>query len=101
MLYKLLSAKTRVYRHDQHHIEVGNNIAEQRYRRMRVKRHTGTTSQFLNMLHGTVQVVAYLVMNGYPVGAGVFKVLQVAVWLDDHQMHVERLLGMLFHSFHH
>jgi hypothetical protein len=67
MRYECLTAKARIYAHDQHHIQVMKDIAQQAYGRMGVQRYGGLHAQLFYLLDIPVQMAAGLQVNGEPV----------------------------------
>ena len=100
-LDELLSAEARVDRHEEHHVQVAEDVLQYADRGMGVEHHTGVDAEGLDLLHCTVDMGAGFIVEGDDVGAGLGEGLEVLLRLHDHQVDVEGLLGFLLDGLHH
>jgi len=59
----MLMAEARIHSHDQHLIQIGQNFFQHRRRSCGIDRHSGATSETLNALNRTVQVIVAFPVN--------------------------------------
>ena len=88
-LEKLLMSETRVDRHDQYLIDVGQDLFQHSPRRSRVDRHAGALTQTLDAVNGAMQVSVAFPMNEKRVGACLDKLIEEKVRRRDHQVRFE------------
>ena len=67
---------------------------------MRIQHHTGFHAQRFQHLHAAVDMSASLVVEGDDVGSRVAEFLEIAVGLNNHEMHVERLKCFFLNGLH-
>src|SRR5690606_15015110 len=72
-----------------------------RHRRTGIDGHARSTSQFMDRLDGAVQVGACLRMYRDISGANSLELFEVPVRINDHEMNVERLFGIMCNGCEH
>ena len=88
-----LASEARVHAHDQHQITELEAVLEGVKRSAGVQHSSGHLAEILDLGEVAVQVGASLNLYGNDVGAGLGEVGDVLLRLNDHQMHVQGLLG--------
>ncbi len=88
-----LAAEARVHRHEEHLVDVGEHVTHVIDGRGRVEHHAGALARVLDLLHHAMKVHAGFRVDTDDVGAGFREVVDVAIGLHDHEVHVERELG--------
>ncbi len=89
-----LPAKSGIDGHDQHHAAQRQYVFDLRQRGGRVQHDAGELAEIVDPRQGAVQMDrrAGLAMHQQMVGAGGGEILEIALGLDHHQMHIERPL---------
>ena len=98
---ELLSAEAWVDRHEEHHVQVAEDVLQHADGCVRIKYHTGVYAEGFDLLHGAVDMGAGLIVESDDVGACLGEGLEVLLRLHDHQVDVKRLLGFLLDGLHH
>ncbi len=96
-----LPAEARVHRHDQDLRDVAEHVAHVIDGRGRIERHRRALAGGADLLQHAVQVAARLDVHADEVGARAREVVDVAIGIFDHEVHVERLLRGLAHRRDH
>ncbi len=89
-----LSAEAGIDGHHQNKIGDVHDMRQRLHRRAGVDGDARLFAERLDELHGTVQVRAGLGVDCYNVRAGLGEILDEQIDRRDHQVHVERFLGM-------
>ena len=92
--YEFLSAKSRVDTHQTHQVEVAHDFLYGGEWRMGVEGHSGPHSRLPYGVEGAVQMHASLCMDGQDGCAQSGEVTDVAIRSLDHEVHIQRFLGM-------
>ena len=100
-LDELLPTKAWVDRHEEHQIQVSEDVFQHADGRMRVEYHAGMDAEGFDLLHSTVDVFAGLVVEGDDVGASLGEGLEVFLGFHNHQVDIQWLLGFLLDGLHH
>ena len=100
-LDELLSAEARVDRHEEHHVQVAEDVLKHTDRRMRIEHHACVDAEGFDLLHGAVDMVAGLIVESDDVGARLGEGLEVLLRLHDHQVDIQGFLGFLLDGLHH
>ena len=100
-LDELLSTEARVDGHEEHHVQVAEDVLKHADRGMWVEHHACVYAEGFDLLDGAVDMGASLVVEGDDVGACLGEGLEVFLRLHDHQVDVEGLLGFLLDGLHH
>src|SRR5208283_5559335 len=75
---KILAAKARVHGHDEHHINIWQDVVETRKRRRRIEGYAGLDTRMLfNQLNESVQMICGLNMHRDGVGTSPGKIRNV------------------------
>ena len=69
--------------------------------RMWVKHHAGMYAKGLDLLNGTVDMFAGLVVEGDDVGASLGEGFKILLRFHNHQVDIQGFLGFLFDGLHH
>src|SRR3989304_5300368 len=85
-----LPTETRVDRHDQREINIGQNFFYCNKRCRRVKGDARLGSQFSDALNRAMQMNAGFHLHSHNIRARVDEICKKAIWLFDHQMHVKQ-----------
>ena len=99
VFYKLLTTKTWIDTHKQNYIAFLHYVFKQADRSVGIKHNTGFHTGTMNCMNSTVEVCTSLIMNGEYISSRILEVIDVPVWIHNHQMHVKRFLRMLFDMF--
>src|SRR5580765_5406359 len=83
---KMLMSETRVDRHDEHLVQVGQNFFEHVGGSRRIDRYAGAFSKGLDILHGSVQVEVAFPVDQERVRAGVHEFLKKEIRIRDHEV---------------
>src|SRR6185369_4698383 len=94
-----LPAKTGVYAHDQHQIDVAHHVADGVFRCVRIEHHPSALSERADRLQGALEVGRRLDVDADDVRASIGEIGDVALWLDDHQVAVHDGFGGRPHRF--
>jgi len=94
-----LPTETGIHAHDEHPIDIGENIRKAIGGCMGVERNSGPSSECADLLECSVKVRAGLGVHGDHVRPGVSKRLNIFLGLDDHEMDVDRLSGRSANRF--
>ena len=97
---KGLAAESGIDRHHEHVVEVADDLFERADGRRRIDRDAGQRSQLLDEMQRPMEVGQHLGMNRDPRRSGVDERLDVAIGVENHQVHVERNLGHLVDGLH-
>ena len=87
---ELLMAEARVDGHDQHLLQVLDDLLEHRSWRRRVDSDRGALAESPDALHRAVQIVVAFPVDEERIGAGRGELVQEEVRVRDHQMRLER-----------
>ena len=87
---KALSAKTRIDRHQQHHIQFVQNVFQNIDRRSRIQYQTCLTAVFFNQTQAAVDMAAGFGMESNDIGTGFGKCMNQIVYRLNHQMYIDR-----------
>ena len=90
---ELLVPETRIHGHDQHLVQVLNDLLQHGRRRRRVDGDSGALAERPDPLHRAVQIVVALPVDEERIGAGLDELVQKEIGIRDHQMDLERELG--------
>ena len=93
MADEALGCKAGVDGHEQHHVNVPEDVLEECDGRMGVEGHTDAHAGVTDGVDGAVEVGAGLVVDGHHVGAGVGHLTDEFLRFDDHQVHVRGLVA--------
>ena len=96
-----LAAEPGVDGHDQHEIDLVDQVVEDFGGRRRIERDAGLLAQRLDRLHRAMRVGTRFGMDGDDVGTRCGKCLKVGIDRRDHQMDVEGLGAVGFQRFDH
>ncbi len=96
---ELLSAEARIDRHEEYHVDLGEYVGKEFDGRVRVECDCRPHAAGAYLLQSAVEMRASLVVYVEQVGAEVAEERDVALWIDDHEVYVERLLGYLLDAF--
>jgi len=99
VLDKLLTAKARIHAHQQHHVYVANDVFQNTYRGGRIEGDACFHACGVNLLNGTMQVDACLVMYIHHHRAYLGSLLNVPFWSLYHKVDVEWFGARLAYSF--
>ncbi len=97
---ELLTPKTRIDRHQQYIIQIGQHMLNSLDRRGGIQDDSALHSLFFDQMKRSMQVDAGFGVNGDQVRAGSRKRLYIPLRLFDHQMDVKRKTGMGPDGFH-
>ena len=100
MADEALGGKAGVDGHKEHHVEVPEDVLEERDGRMGIEGHTDAHAGIADGVDGAVEVGAGLVVDGHHVGAGVGHLADEFLGLDDHQVHVRGLVADVAEGVH-
>ena len=92
-LDELLSAEARVDRHEEHQVQVAEDVLKHNDGGMRIKHHARVYAEGFNLLHGAVDMGAGLIVEGDDVGARFGEGLEVFLGFHNHQVDVDGFLG--------
>ncbi len=87
--YETLAAETRVDRHQQHHVDLVDDVVEVVQRGGRVEHQPRLAALTLDQLQGTIDVIAGFRVKGDVAGARVGEIGNDAVDRLDHQVHID------------
>lgn len=94
VLDELLSAEAGVDRHEQHHVTQLHRVFQQAHSRGGIEHHAAFHSGIFDGVKRAVQMGAGLVMHSEDVDASLFEIIHITSGVNNHQMHVERFLGV-------
>ena len=79
-----------------------SNVLDERDGTRRVKHRTGLLTELANLRQRAMEVHCrrWLRLNEQMIGAGFGKIAEIALWFDDHQVHIERLGRRTAHRVH-
>ena len=92
---ELLPAKAGIHAHEQHHVQLGQQVFDHGQGRMRIERHGGLGPQPGDFRHGAFQVRGGLGMHAHQIRARVHELGQIALGPLNHQVHVEEETALL------
>lgn len=95
-----LTAKAWIDTHEQHHIDVANDVFQQGDRTGGVERHTSLHACSMDLLNGTVQMGTGLYVDVHHHGTQTSRLLDVVLRMDDHVVDVEQFGTLARHSLH-
>ena len=101
VLDELLPAKAGVHRHEEHHVDIVDQLLERVDGGAGIQGNARTTARRLDLLDDAVRVTRRLDMKGDDVRPRARKTLNVCLWVLDHQMHVKDRLGHLAQTLDH
>mmetsp|Transcript_27073 Transcript_27073/g.77682 ORF Transcript_27073/g.77682 Transcript_27073/m.77682 type:complete len:237 (-) Transcript_27073:451-1161(-) len=91
-LDEALAPKAWVHGHDEHEVNLLQNILDLRQGRARIQDHAGHAAEALDHVHHAVQVDRGrgLAVHRNDVGAGLRKVLHALLWLHNHEVAIKQ-----------
>ena len=93
VLDELLSAEAWIDAHEQHHVDIADDVFERGDGRRGVQRDASLHAGGMDFLNGSVQVERGFLMYVHHHGAESCRLLYVALWTFNHEVNVERLLA--------
>ena len=99
MFNKLLPSITRIYRHEQYHIQILQDIFQQGNRRMRIQCNSRLHSRLFDRRHRTVQMCTSLIMHIHHISARSRHFRNELLRFHDHQMYIHRFLANWLQRF--
>jgi len=95
-----LTAESRIDRHQQDHIHIGQDLVEHMQWCGRIEGHTGLDTHLSDLLNGAMQMWAGLGMHGNVAGSRPCEFGDVLLGLVYHQVHVQWQLSGLANGPH-
>lgn len=95
---KGLPAKTRVDGHDEHHVDVTDDVGQLRHGCGGVEGNATTHTRLVYLVDGAVEVGAGFVVDGHHIGTQVGNLTDVAFGAFNHQVDVEGLAASTGHG---
>jgi len=100
-LNKGLAPITRIDRHDQYQVQVGQDLFQEVNRSVWIQGDSGFHPFLFDVGHGAVEVGTRFPVDGEYRGSGTGKGEDIAAGIDDHQVYVKGFGGDAGHMFHH
>ena len=98
ILNELLSAEAWVDTHQQHHVDIADNVLQERDGRRGIERHAGLHARIVDFLYSAVQMGAGFHVHIHHHGSQPGGALNILFGVHHHVMHVKRLLAFAGHG---